>query len=206
MIKNHRQLCQHSQTSIKVQQHKRYNLPGWECITMHYHFQLQLYFPFCLPLSMSALSASTCSFSPWTWTSASPPGSYSANLYTDSSADVPPSTAEVPLSLSLSPALSPEEFERLWLQRQPMHADQGNSMEGDYFMPKASSSWDRNWGWLDGPDYISVKPLWKWNLCKVATLRGLTETLLILILAIGWQMLLFWQKPFRYVLPWLCYY
>ncbi|XP_073326219.1 AP-4 complex subunit beta-1 [Pagrus major] len=62
-------------------------------------------------------------------------GSYSANQYTDSTADVPPSTVEVPLSLSLSPALSPEEFERLWLQRQSMHAEQGAGkmeVEEDY--------------------------------------------------------------------------
>ncbi|XP_032377543.1 AP-4 complex subunit beta-1 [Etheostoma spectabile] len=46
-------------------------------------------------------------------------------LLSDSSADVLASTVAGPLSLSLSPTLSPEEFERLWLQRQPLHAEQG---------------------------------------------------------------------------------
>ncbi|XP_029012393.1 AP-4 complex subunit beta-1 [Betta splendens] len=44
---------------------------------------------------------------------------------TDSSADVLASNVTAHLSLSLSPALSPEEFERLWMQRQALHADQG---------------------------------------------------------------------------------
>ncbi|XP_070766442.1 AP-4 complex subunit beta-1 [Enoplosus armatus] len=53
-------------------------------------------------------------------------GSDSANRCTDSSADVP-------LSLSLSPALSPEEFERLWLQRHAVQAEKGaENMEEDY--------------------------------------------------------------------------
>ncbi|XP_008302261.1 AP-4 complex subunit beta-1 [Stegastes partitus] len=43
----------------------------------------------------------------------------------DSSADVLASGVAAPLSLSLSPALSPEEFERLWLQRRALHAEQG---------------------------------------------------------------------------------
>ncbi|KAM7411110.1 hypothetical protein PAMA_021203 [Pampus argenteus] len=43
----------------------------------------------------------------------------------ESSPDVLASDAVVPLSLSLSPALSPEEFERLWLQRQGAHAERG---------------------------------------------------------------------------------
>ncbi|XP_034733670.1 AP-4 complex subunit beta-1 [Etheostoma cragini] len=46
-------------------------------------------------------------------------------LLSDSSADVLASTVAGLLSLSLSPTLSPEEFERLWLQRQPLHAEQG---------------------------------------------------------------------------------
>eukprot|EP00064_Thunnus_orientalis_P003663 superscaffoldBa00000310_g3674 len=52
-------------------------------------------------------------------------GSDSANWCTESSADVLASDAIVPLSLSLSPALSPEEFERLWLQRQGLHVEHG---------------------------------------------------------------------------------
>ncbi|XP_037629648.1 AP-4 complex subunit beta-1 [Sebastes umbrosus] len=52
-------------------------------------------------------------------------GSDSARGCTDSSADVPTSSVAVPLSLSLSPALSPDEFERLWLQRQVSHDEQG---------------------------------------------------------------------------------
>ncbi|XP_070825507.1 AP-4 complex subunit beta-1 [Chaetodon trifascialis] len=44
-----------------------------------------------------------------------------ASPCTDSSADVPASSVMVPLSLSLLPALSPEEFERLWLQQQVEH-------------------------------------------------------------------------------------
>ncbi|XP_060914629.1 AP-4 complex subunit beta-1 [Labrus mixtus] len=44
----------------------------------------------------------------------------------DSSADVPP-----PLSLSPSPALSPEEFERLWLQRRALHAERGAEKTGE---------------------------------------------------------------------------
>ncbi|XP_028439602.1 AP-4 complex subunit beta-1 [Perca flavescens] len=43
----------------------------------------------------------------------------------DSSADVLALSVAAPLSLSPSPTLSPEEFERLWLQRQPLHAEQG---------------------------------------------------------------------------------
>ncbi|XP_028265208.1 AP-4 complex subunit beta-1 [Parambassis ranga] len=57
------------------------------------------------------------------------PGSDSAALRSDSSAIVLASSAAAvaatPLSLSLSPALNPEEFERLWLQRQPLHAEKG---------------------------------------------------------------------------------
>lgn len=52
-------------------------------------------------------------------------GSDSANWCTESSADVLASDAIAPLSLSLSPALSPEEFERLWLQRQGLHVEHG---------------------------------------------------------------------------------
>uniref|UniRef100_A0A8C4E4Z6 Beta-adaptin appendage C-terminal subdomain domain-containing protein n=1 Tax=Dicentrarchus labrax TaxID=13489 RepID=A0A8C4E4Z6_DICLA len=48
----------------------------------------------------------------------------SASRCTDASADVPASSIAAPLSLSLSPALSPEEFERLWLQRQVLHSEQ----------------------------------------------------------------------------------
>ncbi|XP_067381797.1 AP-4 complex subunit beta-1 isoform X1 [Channa argus] len=60
----------------------------------------------------------------------SSPGARSASRRTDSSADVPASS----VSLSLSPALSPEEFERLWMQRQALHAEQGaeTMKEEDY--------------------------------------------------------------------------
>ncbi|KAF7663919.1 hypothetical protein LDENG_00194610 [Lucifuga dentata] len=51
-------------------------------------------------------------------------GSDSANLCTECSADVLASSAGAPLSLSLLPALSPEEFERLWLQQQDLHPEQ----------------------------------------------------------------------------------
>ncbi|KAM9350378.1 AP-4 complex subunit beta-1 [Symphorus nematophorus] len=55
-------------------------------------------------------------------------GSDSASRCTDSSAEV-----AAPLSLCLSPALSPEEFERLWLRRRALHAEQGaEKVEQDY--------------------------------------------------------------------------
>ncbi|XP_041655913.1 AP-4 complex subunit beta-1 isoform X2 [Cheilinus undulatus] len=47
-------------------------------------------------------------------------GSVAVIRRADSSADVPP-----PLSLSPSPALSPEEFERLWLRRRALNAERG---------------------------------------------------------------------------------
>uniref|UniRef100_UPI0037E8C3C7 AP-4 complex subunit beta-1 n=1 Tax=Semicossyphus pulcher TaxID=241346 RepID=UPI0037E8C3C7 len=53
-------------------------------------------------------------------------GSDGAGRCTDSSADVPP-----PLSLSPSPALSPEEFERLWLQRRALHAERDPKIPGE---------------------------------------------------------------------------
>ncbi|CAJ1055119.1 AP-4 complex subunit beta-1 [Xyrichtys novacula] len=49
------------------------------------------------------------------------PDSDGVGQFADSSADVPS-----PLSLSLSPALSPEEFERLWLQGRAVHAERGS--------------------------------------------------------------------------------
>ncbi|XP_035500466.2 AP-4 complex subunit beta-1 isoform X2 [Scophthalmus maximus] len=52
-------------------------------------------------------------------------GSDSAIVRTDSTADVLGSSLTVPLSLSVSPALSPEEFELLWLQPQVLHTEQG---------------------------------------------------------------------------------
>ncbi|XP_062247193.1 AP-4 complex subunit beta-1 [Platichthys flesus] len=52
-------------------------------------------------------------------------GSDSAIERVDSSTDVLSSSVAVPLSLSLSPILSPEEFEGLWLQQQVLHAEQG---------------------------------------------------------------------------------
>ncbi|XP_034064564.1 AP-4 complex subunit beta-1 [Gymnodraco acuticeps] len=42
----------------------------------------------------------------------------------DSSAEGLASSVAPPLSLSLTPVLSPEEFERLWLQRQDLHTEQ----------------------------------------------------------------------------------
>uniref|UniRef100_A0A3Q0RCV2 AP complex subunit beta n=1 Tax=Amphilophus citrinellus TaxID=61819 RepID=A0A3Q0RCV2_AMPCI len=51
-------------------------------------------------------------------------GSDHAIRYSDSSTDVLASSIAAPLSLSLSPAVSPEEFEHLWLQRQPLHTEQ----------------------------------------------------------------------------------
>ncbi|XP_068589438.1 AP-4 complex subunit beta-1 isoform X2 [Cebidichthys violaceus] len=52
-------------------------------------------------------------------------GSDSARGFTYSSANVLASSLAAPISLSLSPALSPEEFEHLWMQRQASHAEQG---------------------------------------------------------------------------------
>ncbi|XP_068453754.1 AP-4 complex subunit beta-1 [Clinocottus analis] len=48
-----------------------------------------------------------------------------ASGFTSSSADVLACSAAAPLTLSLSPALSPEAFERLWMQRHASHAEQG---------------------------------------------------------------------------------
>lgn len=59
----------------------------------------------------------------------SSPGSDGPSGCTDSSSDVLVSSVAVPLSLSLSPALSPEEFERVWLQRQASHAERGNEIK-----------------------------------------------------------------------------
>ncbi|CAK6970898.1 AP-4 complex subunit beta-1 [Scomber scombrus] len=59
-----------------------------------------------------------------------PKGSDGANWSKESPADVLASDAITPFSLSLSPALSPEEFERLWLQRQGWHVDEG-AEDGD---------------------------------------------------------------------------
>lgn len=58
----------------------------------------------------------------------------SASLSTEYSTDALCSSAVAPLSLSLSPALSPEEFECLWIQRQSLHAEQGGEEkeDGDY--------------------------------------------------------------------------
>lgn len=64
----------------------------------------------------------------------SSPVSDSAALRSDSSAIVLASSAAAPLSLSLSPALSPEEFELLWLQRQRLHAEKGNEMEEEAYV------------------------------------------------------------------------
>lgn len=52
-------------------------------------------------------------------------GSDTTSHYAASSADVPASSVPAPLILSLSPALSPEEFEHLWLQKGTLHAKQG---------------------------------------------------------------------------------
>ncbi|XP_056241772.1 AP-4 complex subunit beta-1 [Seriola aureovittata] len=62
-------------------------------------------------------------------------GSDSAIQCADSSTDVLASSVTAPISLSLSPALSPEEFERLWLRRHVLHAEQGpekSQEEEDY--------------------------------------------------------------------------
>ncbi|XP_022076321.1 AP-4 complex subunit beta-1 [Acanthochromis polyacanthus] len=50
----------------------------------------------------------------------------------DSSADILASSVAAPLSLSLFPALSPEEFERLWLQQRALHAEQEEAEEEDF--------------------------------------------------------------------------
>ncbi|XP_034027965.1 AP-4 complex subunit beta-1 [Thalassophryne amazonica] len=49
----------------------------------------------------------------------------SASPCTDSCTDVLSSSAVMPLSLSLSPTLSPEEFEHLWLRQQSLHSESG---------------------------------------------------------------------------------
>ncbi|XP_023146243.2 AP-4 complex subunit beta-1 isoform X2 [Amphiprion ocellaris] len=50
----------------------------------------------------------------------------------DSSADILASSVAAPLSLSLFPALSPEEFERLWLQQLALHAEQEEAGKEDF--------------------------------------------------------------------------
>lgn len=62
----------------------------------------------------------------------SSPGTDSANRCTNSFSDVLASSDAVPLSLSLSPALSPEEFQRLWLQRQTEQGAEKTEEEEDY--------------------------------------------------------------------------
>uniref|UniRef100_A0A3Q2VCT2 Adaptor related protein complex 4 subunit beta 1 n=1 Tax=Haplochromis burtoni TaxID=8153 RepID=A0A3Q2VCT2_HAPBU len=52
-------------------------------------------------------------------------GSDSAMRCSDSSTNVLASSIAAPLSLSLSPAVSPEDFEHLWLQRQALHTERG---------------------------------------------------------------------------------
>lgn len=65
-------------------------------------------------------------FSPIVFTfGSSSPGSDDASPCTGSSADIPASGVAVPLILSLLPPLSPEEFERLWLQQHAVRAEQG---------------------------------------------------------------------------------
>lgn len=52
-------------------------------------------------------------------------GSDNAMRCSDSSTNVLASSIAAPLSLSLSPAVSPEDFEHLWLQRQALHTERG---------------------------------------------------------------------------------
>lgn len=52
-------------------------------------------------------------------------GSDNAMRCSDSSTDGLASSITAPLSLSLSPAVSPEDFEHLWLQRQALHTERG---------------------------------------------------------------------------------
>ncbi|XP_068194281.1 AP-4 complex subunit beta-1 isoform X2 [Antennarius striatus] len=54
-----------------------------------------------------------------------PLGLDSASRCPDPSADAPGSSLATPLSLSLSPPVSPEDFERLWLQQHSLHSEQG---------------------------------------------------------------------------------
>jgi len=69
----------------------------------------------CPPLSVLSLSSL---------------GSDSADQSCDSSIGALASSVVAPLALSLSPAVSPEEFERLWLQRHTLHSEQGNDLGG----------------------------------------------------------------------------
>ncbi|KAF6715060.1 AP-4 complex subunit beta-1 [Oryzias melastigma] len=57
-----------------------------------------------------------------------PPGSLSADQHSDSTADLP----TTPLTLSLSPTISPEEFERLWLQCHSLLSEQDAEESNDF--------------------------------------------------------------------------
>lgn len=63
----------------------------------------------------------------------SSPGSDDVGPCTGSSADAPASSVAAPLILSLSPPVSPEEFECLWLQQHAVCAEQGRSDSGMAF-------------------------------------------------------------------------
>lgn len=59
-------------------------------------------------------------------------GSLSADQHSDSTADLP----TTPLTLSLSPTISPEEFERLWLQCHSLLSEQGDERKKEFWMLK----------------------------------------------------------------------
>lgn len=75
------------------------------------------------------------------------PGSDSGGQHLNSSSEGLPSSTVAPLNLSLSPAVSPEEFEHLWLQRHALHSEQGNETEQRWshlFFPWVRTVTDRS--------------------------------------------------------------
>lgn len=107
-------------------------------LEMLWHFKSQIFSLASCPTSTSTIILTFCHFClpfgplvmyPHLTSLPSPtssPGSDRTTEKTDSCTPVLPSSPGLPLTLSLSPALSPKEFEHMWLEQQPPQSEQGN--------------------------------------------------------------------------------